>query len=142
VKKKEEQYLTSEMWRQLHPSEPIPQALSQPCCAQFAVSGQRIRARPLANYIQYREWLLNTALSHEFSGRILEYNWQYIFTGQGEFCPPQHECYCDSFGICFGGTNDENLQHWLNLLRKREILDERLSDLDWMREAHRRYRQC
>jgi hypothetical protein len=136
VKKKEEQYLTSEVWRQLHPGEPIPQALSQPCCAQFAVSGQRIRARPLANYIQYREWLLNTTLSDEFSGRILEYNWQYIFTGQGELCPPQHECYCDGFGICFGGTNDENLQHWLNLLREREILDERLSELRLDEEKH------
>ncbi|KIW63396.1 hypothetical protein PV04_10243 [Phialophora macrospora] len=129
VKKKEEQYLTSETWRQLHDSDPIPDALSQPCCAQFAVSGERIRARPLADYLRYRQWLLDTDMADEFSGRMLEYNWQYIFTGKPEFCPPQHECYCDGYGICFGGTTDENLQHWLHLLRQRELLDEQLRGL-------------
>jgi hypothetical protein len=82
VKKKEEQYLTSDLWRQLHGNDPIPKALSQPCCAQFAVSGDRIRARPLADYQHYRQWLIDTPLADEFSGRMLEYNWQYIFTGQ------------------------------------------------------------
>ncbi|EXJ54232.1 hypothetical protein A1O7_09569 [Cladophialophora yegresii CBS 114405] len=129
VKKKEEQYLTSEVWRQLHESDPIPEALSQPCCAQFAVSGERIRTRPLTDYLRYRQWLLDTDMADEFSGRMLEYNWQYIFTGEPEFCPPQHECYCDGYGICFGGTTDDNLQDWLHLLRQRELLDEQLRDL-------------
>jgi Protein of unknown function (DUF3431) len=133
-KKKEEQYLTSRVWQQLHLNAPPPQALSQACCAQFAVSGDRIRARPVGHYQRYRQWLLDTDVSDEFSGRILEYNWQYIFTGKGEFCPPQHECYCDGFGICFGGTTDENLQHWLDLLRQREILDGQLNEWrkDWV----------
>ena len=129
VKKKEEQYLTGEVWRDLHGGDPVPSALSQPCCAQFVVSGERIRARPLADFHRYREWLMNTNMSDSFSGRMLEYNWQYIFTGQAEFCPPQHECYCDGFGICFGGTNEDALQGWLDLLKHREWLDERLLDL-------------
>lgn len=129
VKKKEEQFLTSDVWRQLHPSDPIPEALSQPCCAQFAVSGDRIRARPVSDYQRYRQWLVDTNMSDEFSGRMLEYNWQYIFTGEAEFCPPQHECYCDGFGICFGGTTDQNLQGWLSLLRERELVDEKLREL-------------
>lgn len=131
VKKKEEQYLTSGLWQQLHGDDPIPRALSQPCCAQFAVSGERVRARPLSDYRHYRQWLLDTSLSDEFSGRMLEYNWQYIFTGQPEYCPPQHECYCDGYGICFGGTTDENLQNWLNILKERELIDEKLKDLRW-----------
>ncbi|KIV94484.1 hypothetical protein PV10_02248 [Exophiala mesophila] len=130
IKKKEEPHLTSQVWRELHPGgDPIPPALSQPCCAQFAVSGQRIRARPVSDYLHYRQWLLDTDLSDEFSGRILEYNWQYIFTGQAEFCPSQHECYCDGFGICFGGTTEANLQHWLDLQRKKELVDEKLVEL-------------
>lgn len=137
VKKKEEPHLTSQVWHQLHPKDPIPAALSQPCCAQFAVSGQRIRTRPVSDYLQYRQWLLDTDLSDEFSGRILEYNWQYIFTGQGEFCPPQHECYCDGFGICFGGTTDAKLQHWLDLQRKKELVDEKLTELRKDAESHR-----
>jgi hypothetical protein len=124
IKKKEEQYFTSKVWRELHPSDAFPKALSQPCCAQFAVSGERIRARPKAEYEHYREWLIRTPIVDEFSGRIMEYNWQYIFTGQAEFCPPQHKCYCDGYGICFGGTDESKLQEWLDTLRQRELVDE------------------
>ncbi|KAL9619574.1 MAG: hypothetical protein Q9160_005850 [Pyrenula sp. 1 TL-2023] len=129
VKKFEEKYFTSDVWRELHPLDPVPRALSQPCCAQFAVSGQRLRARPRSHYEHYRQWLLDTPTEDKYSGRIMEYNWQYIFTGESEFCPAQHKCYCDGYGICFGGTTDENLQGWLNLLREREILDDELDEL-------------
>lgn len=129
VKKFEEKYFTSAVWRELHPLDPVPKALSQPCCAQFAVSGQRIRARPRSHYEHYRQWLLDTPTEDKYSGRIMEYNWQYIFTGQSEFCPSQHRCYCDGYGVCFGGTTDENLLAWLKLLRERELLDDELNEL-------------
>lgn len=29
--------------------------------------------------------------------------WQYIWAGVAEFCPKEHTCYCDGYGICFGG---------------------------------------
>jgi Protein of unknown function (DUF3431) len=69
---------------------------------------------------------MNTSLKDEFSGRIMEYNWQYIFTGEPEFCPPQHQCYCDGYGVCFGGTDETNLNEWLKTLRQRELLDAKL----------------
>ena len=128
IKKKEEQWFTSKVWRELHPTDGFPKALSQPCCAQFAVSGERIRARPREQYEHYQKWLLNTPIEDEFSGRIMEYNWQYIFTGQSEFCPPQHQCYCDGYGICFGGHDEGKLQEWLDLLKKREKIDEQLDE--------------
>ncbi len=128
VKKKEEQYFTSETWLDLHPSDAIPRTLSQPCCAQFAVSRERIRARRREEYEHYQDWLLKTPLEDEISGRIMEYNWQYIFTGQHEFCPAQHRCYCDGYGICFGGSDETKLQEWLDMVRKRENVDGELTD--------------
>jgi hypothetical protein len=122
IKKNEERYFTSKVWRELHPFGPLPTAISQPCCAQFAVSRERILAQPRSEYVRYRNWLLWTSLEDEISGRIMEYTWQYIFTGQSEFCPPQHECYCDGYGICYGG--EAELANWLHILRQRELLDE------------------
>ena len=126
VHKNEERFFTPRVWRELHPHAPVPHAISQPCCAQFAVSRERIRSHPRAEYLRYREWLLNTELEDENSGRIMEYTWQYIFTGQPEYCPSQHQCYCDGYGICFGGTTEAGLQNWLDLLKQRDRADEKL----------------
>lgn len=122
IKKNEERFFTSELWHELHPGAPIPASISQPCCAQFAVSRDRIRVQPRSEYIRYRKWLLNTPIADESSGRIMEYTWQYIFTGQSEFCPPEHSCYCDGYGICFGGGVE--FDNWLKVLRQREVKDE------------------
>ncbi|KAL9108655.1 MAG: hypothetical protein Q9227_006601 [Pyrenula ochraceoflavens] len=127
LKKMEETSFTVDVWREIHPADVPPFAVSQPCCAQFAVSRDRIRARPLSDYIHYRNWLLNTTLADLVSGRIMEYSWQYIFTGESEFCPSQDDCYCDGYGICFGG--DDKLQEWLDTLRRMELVGDQLKDL-------------
>jgi hypothetical protein len=127
VKKTEERYFTKDLWQQLHPEAPFPASMSQPCCAQFAVSKDRIRTRPRSEYIRYREWLLNTELKDEISGRIMEYTWQYIFAGVSEFCPATHACYCDGYGVCFGGAQE--LQDWLDILKRREITDAEITVL-------------
>jgi Protein of unknown function (DUF3431) len=124
--RKEENYFTSKVWWELHPDQPLPKSISQPCCSQFAVSKERIHSNPVSEYQRYRDWLLNTELDDEISGRWMEYSWQYLFTGQPEFCPSQNICFCDGYGICFG--SDAEFQHWLD---KREIMLCRLE------EAHR-----
>ena len=78
--------------------------------------------------MHYRAWLLDTSLDDKTSGRLLEYSWQYIFTGNFEFCPSQHKCYCDGYGICFEG-GEEGLQEWLNLLKTKEVVDRKARDL-------------
>lgn len=110
--RQEERYFTSQVWWELHPGQPLPESISQPCCAQFAVSRNRIRSNPVSEYQRYRDWLLNTTLDDQISGRWMEYSWQYLFTGQAEFCPSQNICFCDGYGICFGG--DLEFQHWLD----------------------------
>lgn len=127
VKKTEERYFTSDLWQELHPGAPFPASISQPCCAQFAVSKERIRTRPVSEYVRYREWLLNTDLEDEISGRIMEYTWQYIFAGVSEFCPAMHVCYCDGYGACFGGA--QQLQDWVDILKRREVSDTEISVL-------------
>lgn len=55
----------------------------------------------------------------------MEYSWQYIFTGLFEWCPSQHQCYCDGYGICFEGR-EEGLQRWLDILKTEEQVDEKV----------------
>jgi len=52
------------------------------------------------------------------SGRIWEYIWQFVFTGRSVFCPVEHVCYCDGFGVCFGGR--EKYEAWHALRRERD----------------------
>lgn len=110
--RKEEKYFTSKIWWELHPGVPLPDSISEPCCSQFALSRERIRSNPITEYQRYRDWLLNTPLDDEISGRWIEYSWQYLFTGQAEFCPSQNICFCDGYGFCFG--SDAEFQHWLD----------------------------
>jgi Protein of unknown function (DUF3431) len=98
---KHEENLMVRCWAELFPGEAAPTLLAQPCCAQFAVSRERIRAVPLARWSFYRDWLLRTELSDFLSGRIWEYLWQVAFTGEAYVCRDEHECYCDGYGICF-----------------------------------------
>lgn len=101
---RQEEEVLSRSWEELYPSEPLPSALGQPCCAQFALSKQRVHAIPLSYFVFYRDWMIRTPLSDYVSGRIWEYTWQFLFTGQSISCPAEHICYCDGFGVCFGGV--------------------------------------
>ena len=101
---KQEEAVLVESWAELFPSDPLPKTLAQPCCAQFALSRQRIHSIPLRRFTFFRDWILRTPLSDYISGRIWEYSWQYLFTSQGVYCPAEHLCYCDAFGVCFGGA--------------------------------------
>ena len=109
-KDRKEEPLLAQAWTELFPLRPVPEVLAQPCCAQFALSRERIQAIPLETFEFYRNWLLNTKLTDYFSGRIFEYMWQAIFTGKSSHCPEMHVCYCDGYGICFGGK--QQLDDW------------------------------
>ena len=103
---KQEEEVLSSSWRELFPASPIPKALGQACCAQFALSRERILSISLSQFIFYRDWIMRTPLSDYVSGRIWEYTWQFLFTGQSIVCPAEHICYCDGFGVCFGGNTE------------------------------------
>jgi hypothetical protein len=102
---KKEEVLLAKSWSELFPLDEVPTVLAQPCCAQFALSRERIQAKPYAQYVWYRDWLFNTRLADSLSGRIWEYVWQFVFTGQNIYCPKEHICFCDQYGTCFGGED-------------------------------------
>ena len=133
--KQEETYL-ARSWKELFPLEPLPSYLAQPCCAQFAISSERIRSIPRSRFVFYRDWMMKTPLTDYISGRIMEYSWQYIFTGKGAICPAEHICHCDMYGICFGGSTQ--YEHFVQLeLRRKEF--ER--DLEKWKEADQSFKE-
>ncbi|KAI9646055.1 hypothetical protein NHQ30_005493 [Ciborinia camelliae] len=130
---KQERSIMARAWLELFPLEPIPSVLAQPCCAQFAVSKERIRTLPLARYIFFRDWLLRTEFSDFISGRVWEYIWQFVFSGQATSCPKEHICYCDGYGICFGG--EVEYQAYLDTQTKKDSLNTQIEDWNMRSEG-------
>ena len=112
-------------WTEIFPNISIPEVLSQPCCAQFAVSADRIRTIPLEQYMYYRGWLMRTGLDDRLSGRVFEYLWQFLFAGVEEYCPEEHVCYCDGYGMCMGGKAE--FDDWFETRQKLRNVEAKLS---------------
>lgn len=124
---KQEEVVLSKSWSELFPSDPLPAALGQACCAQFALSKERVLSIPLSRFLYYRDWIMRTPLSDYISGRIWEYSWQFLFTGQSIYCPAEHTCYCGGFGICFGGASE--FEQFEELRRKKQKVELELNEL-------------
>lgn len=78
----------------------VPEQVGTPCCSQFAVSKTQVQTRPQSDYLRYRRWLLETELSSNVSGRVMEYMWHIIFGKDPVWCPELHRCWCEQFGRC------------------------------------------
>ncbi|KAL1303194.1 hypothetical protein AAFC00_006617 [Neodothiora populina] len=90
----------AEVWETFFPGVDIPHTIASQCCAQFAVTREAILRRPKEQYIIMREWLLNTDLHDDISGRVLEKLWAYIMTNDAVHCPSPQSCACNYFGHC------------------------------------------
>ncbi len=62
-------------FEELMPGVEVPQEVGVSCCSQFAVSREAIYSRPREDYVRLRDWLLETPLADDLSGRVLEYMW-------------------------------------------------------------------
>ncbi|KAJ5104333.1 hypothetical protein NUU61_001680 [Penicillium alfredii] len=93
-----EYYKTAFM--ELFPGEPVPDEVGVSCCAQFGVTRSKVLQRPRRDYERFRTWLLDTPLSDDMSGRVMEYSWHMIFGQKPVYCPTAQECYCQVFGLC------------------------------------------
>ena len=88
------------VWPRLFPNEKVPQFIAVTCCAQFAVSKERVLARPKPDYTRIRDWLLQTDLPDLKSGGVMEYLWHVVFGVPAEYCPGYVECRCNVYGEC------------------------------------------
>jgi hypothetical protein len=87
-------------FKALFPGEDLPDVVGVACCAQFALTRQKIRERPISDYHRYRNWIMNTHLEDHVSGRVLEYSWHIIFGRSAVHCPNAKVCYCKVYGLC------------------------------------------
>lgn len=69
-------------WRALFNNTNVPGVIAAPCCSQFAVSREQVWKRPVGDYQWFQRWLMETDLSDDVSGRVMEYLWHVIF-GKG-----------------------------------------------------------
>jgi Protein of unknown function (DUF3431) len=119
----EERFMKS-AFQENFPNDPVPPILSQPCCSQFAVTKEAIRSNPRSQYKMQMDWLQNTRLESEVSGRVWEHMWQYLFTKKPIDCPAEHKALCKRYHICFEGQDDWD--KWKTLEAKKfKIADHR-----------------
>ncbi|MCJ1433891.1 hypothetical protein MMC27_003256 [Xylographa pallens] len=57
----------------------IPREIGSACCAQFALTKERIRQRPQSDYIRMRDWALNVDLDTFGIGWVFEMMWHIVF---------------------------------------------------------------
>lgn len=123
---KMEESVLAEAFMQLFDTryDQVPDVIGVPCCAQFAVSRELVRKHAKEDYVKWREWLVKTPITDKYSGRVLEYLWHWIFTGEEVACPREHVCYCDGYGICFG--SEEEFERYRTFEQETETMERRL----------------
>ncbi|KAK2845238.1 hypothetical protein FQN49_005917 [Arthroderma sp. PD_2] len=57
----------------------VPEHIGGVCCAQFAVTRERIRARPREDYIRMRNWALESGFTSFGIGWVFEQVWHVVF---------------------------------------------------------------
>jgi hypothetical protein len=73
------EHAITDAWKQIFGNDDVPNVIGAPCCAQFAVSRDQVRKRPLEFYVGALKWLHDTPLDDATSGRVFEYIWHIIF---------------------------------------------------------------
>lgn len=64
-----------EAYRELFVEGEVPDEVGVSCCAQFAVTRERVVRRSKGDYERMRRWLVGTEIDDEVSGRVFEYSW-------------------------------------------------------------------
>ncbi|KAE8152888.1 hypothetical protein BDV25DRAFT_169871 [Aspergillus avenaceus] len=66
----------------------VPQKFAHQCCAQFAVTRERIRERPLSDYERILNWVENTHVTDSYGiGWTVEKIWHILFGMPASYCP-------------------------------------------------------
>ena len=76
---------------------PMPEDVTAPCCAQFAVTKEAVYRRTKEKYVEWRQWLLTTSLNGFHSGMVLERLWHVIFGMPDVLCQEDEQCWCSTY---------------------------------------------
>ncbi len=81
-------HVTPDVWKDIFDGtttdiNQFPIKVGAACCAQFAVSKDQVRKRPLSDYRHFRNWIVDTEKSDAKSGRVMEFLWHVIFGKDG-----------------------------------------------------------
>ncbi|KAJ5084457.1 hypothetical protein NUU61_009036 [Penicillium alfredii] len=85
------------------PLQQVPDHLGAICCAQFAVSRDRIRQRPKSDYQRMLNWVdgPSAEIVDSFGvGWVFESLWHVVFGMDSINCPETLQCRCDNYGWC------------------------------------------
>ncbi|KAK0108566.1 hypothetical protein ONS95_003364 [Cadophora gregata] len=119
---KGEEPFMKDAFQSLFPGDPLPEILAAPCCSQFAVTRETVRAVPRERYQNAMSWLQNGTLSSSISGRIWEHLWQWLFLKKAVDCPSEHTTLCRNYHICFDSSDDWEV--WKTMEKRRYDLEE------------------
>ncbi|KAI1989907.1 hypothetical protein LOZ53_003473 [Ophidiomyces ophidiicola] len=106
----------------------VPKRIGSVCCAQFALSRDRIRLRPRDDYIRMREWALTADFDSQTIGWVFEMIWHIIFKEDAVLNPEMEE---DSVVFTREGMKGEALAQKLALV----CLDEKIGKSKNLRKA-------
>ena len=78
-----------ESYQELFPNKTmtdgVPSAVGAGCCAQFALSAAKVWEKPKSEYERIRRWLIETPLTDDTSGRVMEYSWHSEYRRSDQF---------------------------------------------------------
>ncbi|EPS36137.1 hypothetical protein H072_10295 [Dactylellina haptotyla CBS 200.50] len=84
------------LWKHMNGDKALPNAVGVACCAQFAVTKEKIREKPKSYYENLMDWLLNT--DEEDPGRVFEYFWHVMFGMPMVHCEGNYQsCICRTY---------------------------------------------
>ncbi|KAK6355833.1 hypothetical protein TWF718_000214 [Orbilia javanica] len=105
------------LWGHMYGNDSYPESVGVACCAQFAVTKQKIHEQPKEFYEKLMDWLLTT--DEEDAGRVFEYFWHIIFGMSAVHCDKSYsDCVCEVYNCTAGAGKRRSLN---KLLMKRVV---------------------
>ncbi|KPI39503.1 uncharacterized protein AB675_5197 [Cyphellophora attinorum] len=95
--------LYARAWKEFWPDTPLPEGVTGPDAAQFAITREAILQNSWAEYDRMRRWAWRYEphiLTSENTGLVFEYMWHIMFGKEPMYCPDTKECYCKKWGMC------------------------------------------
>ncbi|KAG8627997.1 hypothetical protein KVT40_003870 [Elsinoe batatas] len=86
------------VWWGLFNNTKVPETVAVGCCAQFAVSREKVLKRPREEYEWYLKYMNESVIEDKILGRVFEYLWHIIFGREAVHCPGPFTCYKEVFG--------------------------------------------